>query len=221
MSREFREIRPQRRPSQPRSSLPTRVMGMAVTLMMRRPGQVMFSATAAALGAAILLNALALQTKRHPAPMFAAAPAAVAVAKPLVRPAEPVANTKTETVPASPALPPVRPSDLASLMAEAARPGNKPIAPAPAEPARAPARDSIGQLIRNIDVADDNRPRVLAAQRALIKLGYGPTKADGVAGAETRQAIERFEKDARLPVTGELSARVVRELSATAGLAIE
>ncbi len=61
---------------------------------------------------------------------------------------------------------------------------------------------------------------VLAGQRALAKLGYG-VKADGIMGAGTRQAIERFEQDRRLPVTGEFGARTARELSAASGITVQ
>ena len=46
---------------------------------------------------------------------------------------------------------------------------------------------------------------------AASKLGYGPLKSDGVFGHGTRQAIEHFERDRRLPVTGELDPRTVRD----------
>ena len=46
-----------------------------------------------------------------------------------------------------------------------------------------------------------------AAQRALTKLGYGTLKSDGAIGPGTRQAIEKFERDRRLPVTGDLNSR--------------
>jgi peptidoglycan hydrolase-like protein with peptidoglycan-binding domain len=55
----------------------------------------------------------------------------------------------------------------------------------------------------------------------LSKLGYAALRSDGVIGPGTRQAIEKFERDRRLPVTGELNPRTVRELSAQAGMAIE
>jgi peptidoglycan hydrolase-like protein with peptidoglycan-binding domain len=55
----------------------------------------------------------------------------------------------------------------------------------------------------------------------LNKLGYGPLKTDGVIGEGTRQALERFERDRRLPVTRELSSRTLRELSAQADLSLE
>lgn len=63
-------------------------------------------------------------------------------------------------------------------------------------------------------------PRVLAVQRALAKLGYGPLKVNGAMSAETRQAIQRFERDRKLPADGEVSDRLMRELGAVSGLAI-
>ncbi|MFG1477489.1 peptidoglycan-binding domain-containing protein [Xanthobacter sp. V4C-4] len=63
-------------------------------------------------------------------------------------------------------------------------------------------------------------PRVLAVQRALAKLGYGPLKVNGAMSAETRQAIQRFERDRKLPADGEVTDRLVRELGAVSGLAI-
>jgi peptidoglycan hydrolase-like protein with peptidoglycan-binding domain len=62
---------------------------------------------------------------------------------------------------------------------------------------------------------------VASAQRALLKLGYGPLKTDGIFGQETRQAIARFERDRRLTQTGELGPRTVRELSAQSGIRVE
>jgi peptidoglycan hydrolase-like protein with peptidoglycan-binding domain len=62
---------------------------------------------------------------------------------------------------------------------------------------------------------------VTSGQKALSKLGYGPLTADGVMGQTTRQAVERFERDRRLPVTGEISGRTARELAAQAGIPVE
>ncbi|MFG1403560.1 peptidoglycan-binding domain-containing protein [Xanthobacter sediminis] len=62
--------------------------------------------------------------------------------------------------------------------------------------------------------------RVAAVQRALSKLGYGPLKATGALSLETRETIRRFERDRRLPVDGEVSEALVRELSLISGLAI-
>ncbi len=64
-------------------------------------------------------------------------------------------------------------------------------------------------------------PRVLAVQKTLSKLGYGPIKITGRPSAETRQAVQRFERDRNLPADGEISDRMVRELAAVSGTAIE
>ncbi|MGE4373296.1 MAG: peptidoglycan-binding domain-containing protein [Xanthobacter sp.] len=64
-------------------------------------------------------------------------------------------------------------------------------------------------------------PRTYAVQRALARLGYGPLKVDGVEGAQTRQAIQRFQQDRRLPVTGEMDTRLLQELSSVSGIKLQ
>jgi peptidoglycan hydrolase-like protein with peptidoglycan-binding domain len=59
--------------------------------------------------------------------------------------------------------------------------------------------------------------RIASAQRALTEFGFGQIKPTGVAGPETKIAVERFERERRLPVTGQLSDRVMREISAVTG----
>lgn len=63
--------------------------------------------------------------------------------------------------------------------------------------------------------------RVIGVQRVLANYGYGPVRLSGQRDAETRAAIERFEKSRNLPVTGEVSERVVRELAAFTGTPLE
>jgi peptidoglycan hydrolase-like protein with peptidoglycan-binding domain len=63
--------------------------------------------------------------------------------------------------------------------------------------------------------------RVLAVQRALADFGYGQIKPTGEYDANTRLAIEKFERDHRLPVTGQISDRLVRELAAMTGRSLE
>lgn len=102
-----------------------------------------------------------------------------------------------------------------------------PSAPAPAAGAAPVMRDPIGEIIRmggpvptppaNVGKAGDV---VLSGQRALAKLGYN-VKPDGMMGAGTRQAIERFEQERRLPVTGEFNPRTVRELTTASGMAVQ
>jgi peptidoglycan hydrolase-like protein with peptidoglycan-binding domain len=64
-------------------------------------------------------------------------------------------------------------------------------------------------------------PRVIAIQRALAEFGYGQIKASGVADTDTQRAIERFERERKLPVTGQISDRVARELAAATGRPLE
>jgi hypothetical protein len=63
--------------------------------------------------------------------------------------------------------------------------------------------------------------RVIATQRALAQFGYGQIKPTGVVDGETRVAIEKFERDHKLPVTGQLSERLTRELAAMTGRSLD
>ena len=60
-----------------------------------------------------------------------------------------------------------------------------------------------------------------AVQRALSENGYGPLRATGTIGADTQAAIQRFERERRMPVTGQMSERLVRELTVVTGHAID
>ncbi len=83
------------------------------------------------------------------------------------------------------------------------------------------ARDQILNLIRS-SAGPLERPETVAAiQRALTKLNYGPLKDDGQFGPGTRAALDRFEKDRRLPPRGDNPARVLRELAQASGVAID
>jgi peptidoglycan hydrolase-like protein with peptidoglycan-binding domain len=63
--------------------------------------------------------------------------------------------------------------------------------------------------------------RVIALQRALAEYGYGQIKPNGVVDAETQVAIEKFERERKLPITGQASDRLVRELAAMTGRPLE
>jgi peptidoglycan hydrolase-like protein with peptidoglycan-binding domain len=93
------------------------------------------------------------------------------------------------------------------------------IATAKVQNNRAPAPEPV----RNDPIAELIAPtkRVLAIQRALSEFGYGQIKPTGTYDAETRTAIEKFERDRRLPVTGQISDRFVRELAAMTGRPLE
>jgi hypothetical protein len=63
--------------------------------------------------------------------------------------------------------------------------------------------------------------RVAAIQRALTEYGYGQLKATGTVGADTQAAIQKFERERKMPVTGQVSERLVHELVAVIGRPIE
>lgn len=63
-------------------------------------------------------------------------------------------------------------------------------------------------------------PRLLAVQKALAKLGYGPLKVDGRPGGETRSAIQRFQRDRNMAADGEVSDKLVRELASVSGVTV-
>jgi peptidoglycan hydrolase-like protein with peptidoglycan-binding domain len=63
--------------------------------------------------------------------------------------------------------------------------------------------------------------RVLAVQRVLARLGYGPVKMSGIPDPATRTAIEQFERDRGLSRSGEIGDRLLAELAAVTGTAVE
>jgi peptidoglycan hydrolase-like protein with peptidoglycan-binding domain len=77
--------------------------------------------------------------------------------------------------------------------------------------------------VRNDPIAELIAPskRVVAIQRALSDFGYGQLKSTGQYDPETKAAIEKFERDHRMPVTGQMSERLVRELAAMTGRLLE
>ncbi|RJF74387.1 peptidoglycan-binding protein [Rhodopseudomonas palustris] len=88
---------------------------------------------------------------------------------------------------------------------------------APRPPAAIPAaasRDQVGDMI-------SSSRRIAAVQRALTEYGYGQLKPTGNVGSDTQAAIQRFERARRMPVTGQVSDRLVRELGMVTGRAID
>jgi hypothetical protein len=87
-------------------------------------------------------------------------------------------------------------------------------APAAAHPlsseAAARPNDPIAQFI-------SMSSRVMAVQRALSDYGYGQLRPSGILDESTSAAIERFERERGLPVTGKMSDRLVSELSVMIG----
>ena len=207
--------------------------GLLMRIFLHSPKDVVAGLLAGGAIIAIITNALFLQAGRHPSPMFGSvvtlpAPQA-AVANPLPRPrpvelARSVEVEPPETRPAEvrgtansePRHIEIKSADsrnsdtvgnlvVKSAAAPAAAPANvmRPPAPIPATAQSAGAR------------------RVAAVQRALTQYGYGQLKPTGAVGADTQTAIAKFERDRKLPVTGQMSDRLVRELGAMIGQSIE
>ena len=76
---------------------------------------------------------------------------------------------------------------------------------------------------RNDPIADliGPSPRILAVQRVLSNYGYGQIKPTGSLDDATSQAIEKFEREHKLPVSGRVSDRLVNELAAMTGHTVE
>jgi peptidoglycan hydrolase-like protein with peptidoglycan-binding domain len=77
-----------------------------------------------------------------------------------------------------------------------------------------PSRDPIAELL-------EPSKRIIAVQRALADYGFGQIRASGTYDPKTRAAIEEFERHRKLPVTGQISPRLTRELAAVTGRPLE
>jgi Putative peptidoglycan binding domain len=210
--------------------------------LMRRPQRTLAVGLGLALATAIILNALVFQKARHPSP-FLSAPRVTETKAPAVQDPKTAAGAPA-TASVQAVAPPARPANLEALIRETAvvrPPATVPAGTAPTPRAaprdvtqrdntsrEAAPRDPIAELIMNGDARPpatvgqpDTKRITLSAQKALAKLGYGPVKNEGRLDDATKNAIERFEKDRKLPVTRELSPRTQRELAAASGLRIE
>jgi peptidoglycan hydrolase-like protein with peptidoglycan-binding domain len=89
----------------------------------------------------------------------------------------------------------------------------QPVPPAPVPAPR--GNDAIGDLI------SPPSKRVVAVQRVLADYGYGQIKPTGVFDKPTEDAIEQFERARKLPVTRQISPRLMRELASLTGRPLE
>ncbi len=187
--------------------------GVFVKLMSavaRHPGRTFAGVVFAGVFVGIAANALFFQTARHPAPIFAGPV--------IARPVQPVA-------PVPPALPrqaeaPAAQPSIAKLIEAAPVQVPAPVVAAPVQPrVSAAPKDQIGALLGAMPEEPQDTMRVMAVQKALVKLGY-VVRPDGVMGTGTRQALQMFEQSRKLAVTGDLNPRTLRELGAKSGVVI-
>jgi hypothetical protein len=101
----------------------------------------------------------------------------------------------------------------------------KPVEPAPpARPAAVPLPVPAPVAARRNDPIADligPSPRIAAVQRALSQYGYGQIKVSGILDDATSDAIERFEREHKLPVTGRITDRLVSGLTTMVGHPLE
>jgi hypothetical protein len=222
--------------------------GLVMRILLHSPKDLLAGALAVATIGAIVANALFLQSGPHPSPMFGSvvtlpAPAPSSVS-PLPRP-RPAEATKVEAAPAEPRAVEARSAETKAADTRAVEPKASDIK---ASDIRAPdtkAADPLTNLVKatsaapvatssiprppapipfpshNDNLAPGGSRRVAAVQRALTEYGYGQLKPTGTIGSDTQAAIARFERERKIPATGQMSDRMVHELSAMIGHSID
>ena len=143
----------------------------------------------------IVVNAVFLQSGARPAP-FVANPTVQKTAEAAPKPAE---QTGPRVIDMS-----------ATHTVTAPRPPQTVPMPVPSPRRNDPIADLIGPS-----------PRILAVQRVLSNYGYGQIKPTGMLDDATSGAIEKFEREHKLPVSGRVSDRLVNELAAMTGHPVE
>jgi hypothetical protein len=191
--------------------------GLALRIFLRSPKDVVAGTVALAAVVAIIVNALFLQAGRHPAPMFGSVVTLPAVASASVNPLP-----RPRPIEADASLPEARPADprVADPLANLVKTTST-VQATSANIPRPPMTVPISSRVDSVPASGVGSHRVAAVQRALTEYGYGQLKPTGVVGSDTQAAILKFEKARRLPVTGQVSDRLVRELAAMIGHPVE
>jgi hypothetical protein len=204
--------------------------GLAMRILLHSPKDTVAGALAFAAVSAIIANALFLQTGSHPSPMFGSVvvmPAAGLVnPSPLPRPRPVEATIKSAEAPAAePKLAEPKLAEPKLAEPKSADPlGNlvKATSALPAAPSSVPRPPApIPVSSRPETIVSSGSRRVAAVQRALTEYGYGQLKPTGTVGSDTQAAIQKFEREHKVPVTGQVSDRLVRELTAMIGHPID
>jgi hypothetical protein len=201
--------------------------GLALRIFLHSPKDIIAGAVALAAVVAVVANALFMQAGRHPAPMFGSVTTLPAVASVAANPLP-----KPRPVEADVSSPEARPADPKAVDPRAADPrAADPLAnlvkttstvqATSANIPRPPMAVPVSSRVESVPVSGVGSRRVAAVQRALAENGYGQLKPTCVVGSDTQAAILRFEKARKLPVTGQVSDRLVRELASTIGHPVE
>jgi hypothetical protein len=209
---------------------------LVMRVLLHSPKDTMAGLVAVAAISAIVANALFLQTGRHPAPMFGTvinlpAPSSVPLSNPVPRPRPVGADTsplepkatefRVEPKPAERAAAPEKPAEMTASTPRASDPMTnlviKATTPTPPLSAVAVARPPAPIPVQHSPAAR----RLSGVQRALSEYGYGQLKVTGTMSAETQSAIQKFEREHKMAVTGQVSDRLMRELGAAIGHPVE
>jgi Putative peptidoglycan binding domain len=216
-----------RRGSREAAFEPDSERGLVMSIFLYSPKDVIAGALALAAIVAIIANALFMQAGRHPAPMFGMVTTLPAVASPVVASVPASLLPRPRPVEADSALPETRLADPKAADAKAVDPmttlvkTTSTVQAATANIPRPPMTVPVSSRVDSVPVSIGGSHRVAAVQRALTEYGYGQLKPTGIVGSDTQVAIQKFEKARKLPVTGQVSDRLVHELAATIGHSIE
>ncbi|MCK1389496.1 peptidoglycan-binding domain-containing protein [Bradyrhizobium sp. 1] len=205
---------------------------LVMRVLLHSPKDTLAGLVAVAAISAIVANALFLQTGRHPAPMFGTvinlpAPSSVPLSNPLPRPRPVGADTsplepkatefRVEPKPAERAL-----EKPVEATASTPRSGSDPMTNLVKHTASVPQSVAVARPPAPIPVQQSPAARRIAGvQRALSEYGYGNLKITGTMGGETQSAIQKFEREHKMQVTGQVSDRLLRELGAAIGHPVE
>jgi hypothetical protein len=206
--------------------------GLAMRILLHSPKDLVAGVLAFAAVSAIIANALFLQAGHHPSPMFgsvvAIPPAGLAPASPLPRP-RPVelatrpadtSSPESKLVESKPAE--LKPVEIKPAEPKAAEPKSvDPLANLVKATAATPVTSNVPRPPAPIPTAAQGARRVAAVQRVLTEYGYGQLKPTGTIGSDTQAAIQKFERERKLPATGQMSDRLVRDLVAMTGHPID
>jgi hypothetical protein len=200
---------------------------LVMRVLLHSPRDTLAGLVAVAAISAIVANALFLQTGRHPAPMFGT------VINLPAPPSAPLSNLMPRPRPVGADTSPLEPK--ATEFRVEPKPAEK---PAETTASTSRASDPMTNLVKSttstpsvVAVARPPAPipvqqtpaarRLAGVQRALSEYGYGQLKVTGTMSGETQSAIQKFEREHKMTVTGQVSDRLLRELGAAIGHPVE
>ena len=216
--------------------------GFVMRVLLHSPKDTVAGLLAFAAIVAIVANALFLQAGRHPSPMFGsivtlpAADLPQPSPLPRPRPADAALASPVEARPADSKAVEPKPVEARVSEPKASEPRaaveSKPADPmtnlvkststAPAATSSIPRPPALIPVARNdTNLSPGGSRRIAAVQRALTEYGYGQLKPTGTIGADTQAAVAKFERERKIPATGQISDRMVRELVAMIGHPID